>query len=81
MSNSKEIQAYAIQLDSNETFIKTKEFVDIYSKTGCIGVHPDYPHTYALYATKNKQLKAFKQFSKVFKHCKIVANIAYIPVS
>jgi endonuclease IV len=78
MSN-KEIMAYAIQFDSNETVIKTKEFVDLFQKTGCIGVHPDFPHTYALYLTKNKQLKAFKEYSKVFEHCKIVANIAYIP--
>ena len=78
--DTKEIKAYAIQLDFDEIGDKTKEFVDITTKTKCLGVHPDFPFAYVLYKSRRKQKKAFNELSKVFDHCKLVFEAGYITV-
>ena len=74
-----EIKAYAIQLRAVETMVKTKLFKEITEKTGYIGIHPDFPFAYVVYRTREEQIKAFKEFNKVFAYCKIVENVCYIP--
>ena len=76
---TKEIKAYAIQLQAMETVDKVKEFGSLVEKTGSLGVNPDYPFAYVLYKTHEERMKAFKEFDKVFDYCKVVKNVAYIP--
>ena len=76
---TKEIKAYAIQLQAMETVAKTEEFKELMDKTGSLGVNPDYPFAYVLYRTHEERMKAFEKLSKVFDYCKVVENVAYIP--
>ena len=76
----KEIKIYAIQLDFDEMLDKIKQFTNIFMRTKCLGVHPDFPVAYALYKSRRKQKKAFDVLSEAFHHCKLVYEAGYISV-
>lgn len=74
---TKEIKAYAVQLNAMETVNKIEEFKAL--TEGSLGVNPDFPFAYVLYRTHEERMKAFEELSKVFDYCKVVENVAYIP--
>ena len=74
-----EIKAYAIQLNAIELTEKIDEFKEIVEEIGYIGVNPDVPYAYVLFATKEEWEQGYRELKEVFEHCKVVRNAAYIP--
>lgn len=73
------MKAYAIELNAEETIIKVKELQQLIESTKAVGVHPAYPFAYVMFRTHEAQINGYKEFKKVFDHCKAVKNVAEIP--
>ncbi len=78
---TKEIKAYALQINAIEMTQNMAEFKRIVEKLGYLGVTPSYPYAYVLFRTNEDRVEAFKRLcnENVLKYVKSVKNVAYIP--